>query len=190
ARFGPDELVVAEPSLADLRSGRQQIVDLAGDGEKCLVQFSEPVAGYYERDPKGQWGPFTAFTSNPNLSWYDPNLKLLDLNGDGFADVLISEDEVFRWYPSRAKDGFGPSEVVRKSVEEEKGPTLVFDDAQQSLYLADMSGDGLTDIARIRNGEVCYWPNMGYGRFGAKVTMGSAPLFDHPEQFDPTRIRL
>ncbi len=32
-------------------------------------------------------------------------------------------------------------------------------------------GDGLTDWVRIRNGEVCYWANLGYGRFGAKVTM-------------------
>ena len=41
-----------------------------------------------------------------------------------------------------------------------------------------MSGDGLTDLVRIRNGEVCYWPNLGYGRFGAKVTMDDAPWFD------------
>ena len=43
---------------------------------------------------------------------------------------------------------------------------------------------------RIRNGEVCYWPNLGYGRFGAKVTMDHAPRFDHPDQFDHKRIRL
>ncbi len=41
----------------------------------------------------------------------------------------------------------------------------------QSIYLADMCGDGLTDWVRPRNGEVCYGPNLGYGRFGAKVTM-------------------
>ena len=29
---------------------------------------------------------------------------------------------------------------------------------------------------RVRNGEVCYWPNVGYGRFGAKVAMREAPL--------------
>ena len=34
-----------------------------------------------------------------------------------------------------------------------------------------MSGDGLTDWVRLRNGEVCYGPNLGYGRCGAKVTM-------------------
>ncbi len=25
--------------------------------------------------------------------------------------------------------------------------------------------------ATARNGELCYGPNLGYGRFGAKVTM-------------------
>ncbi len=53
-----------------------------------------------------------------------------------------------------------------------------------------MCGDGLTDLVRIRNGEVCYWPNLGYGRFGAKVTMDDAPWFDHPDQFDQQRVRL
>jgi hypothetical protein len=50
-----------------------------------------------------------------------------------------------------------------------------------------MSGDGLVDIARIRNGEVCYWPNLGHGRFGAKVTMDGAPHFDTPD-LRPRRI--
>ena len=53
-----------------------------------------------------------------------------------------------------------------------------------------MSGGGMTDIVRIRNGEVCYWPNLGYGRFGAKVTMQGAPWFDEPDQLDPQYIKL
>ena len=53
-----------------------------------------------------------------------------------------------------------------------------------------MSGDGLTDLVRIRNGEVCYWPNIGYGRFGSKVTMDNSPWFDAPDIFDQSRIRL
>ena len=44
-----------------------------------------------------------------------------------------------------------------------------------------MSGDGLNDIVRVRNGEACYWPNLGYGRFGAKVTMDGAPRFADAE---------
>ncbi len=51
-------------------------------------------------------------------------------------------------------------------------------------------GDGLTDLVRIHNGEICYRPNLGYGRFGAKVTMDHAHHFYHPDQFDHKRIRL
>src|SRR5215471_21729275 len=53
-----------------------------------------------------------------------------------------------------------------------------------------MSGDGLTDVVRIRNGEICYWPNLGYGRFGPKVAMDRAPLFDHPDQYHPRFLHL
>ena len=51
-----------------------------------------------------------------------------------------------------------------------------------------MSGDGLTDLVRIRAGEVCYWPNLGYGHFGAKVAMDASPVFDLPDQFDARRV--
>ena len=104
--------------------------------------------------------------------------------------MLITEDDAFTWYPSLAEDGFGPAPGASQPCDEDDGPRLVFADGTQSIYLADMSGDGLTDLVRIRNGEVCYWPNLGYGRFGAKVTMDNAPWFDHADQFDQRRIRL
>ncbi|WP_275936559.1 toxin TcdB middle/N-terminal domain-containing protein, partial [Chondromyces apiculatus] len=53
-----------------------------------------------------------------------------------------------------------------------------------------MSGDGLTDLVRIENGSVSYWPNLGHGKFGAKVVMANAPRFAPPTQFDARRIRL
>ena len=129
---------------------------------------------------QANWDTFRSFRSWPNLDTRNPNLKFIDLDGDGHTDILISEDEVFRWHPSLAEEGFGQAERVHKPDDEEKGPALIFADGSQSIHLADMSGDGLSDIVRIRNGEVCYWPNLGYGRFGAKVTMDNSPLFDAP----------
>jgi hypothetical protein len=76
------------------------------------------------------------------------------------------------------------------SIGEDQGPRLVFADGTQYIYLADLSGDGLGDLGRIRNGEVCYWPNLCYGRFSARVTMDNAPCFDSADQFDQIRIRL
>lgn len=190
ARFAPTESVAKIPTAAMLTDRRWQFLDLAGDGQIDLVEFERPLTGFYERTHQKDWKPFSAFQSNPNLRWNDPNLKLIDLTGDGRADILITEDHAFTWHPSLAEDGFGEAQRVVVAADEERGPRIVFADGTETIFLADFSGDGLTDIARIRNGELCYWPNLGYGRFGNKVAMDGAPQFDAVDQFDPQRIRL
>jgi RHS repeat-associated protein len=189
-RFGPLERVAERPPLATLSGGPQQLIDLAGDGQLDLVAFAGPAPGFSERTADRRWEPFKAFTDLPNIRWDDPNLRFLDLSGDGLADAVITDCEAIRWYPSLAESGFDSEHRVHTSHDEESGPRLLFADVLQSVYLADMTGDGLTDLVRIRNGEVCYWPNRGYGRFGAKVSMDDAPVFDSPEHFDYRRVRL
>lgn len=189
-QFGPVEVVSRKPSLAKLSSGRQQLVDLSGDGQPDLVDFEGPNAGFYDRSANGKWERFEPFRSLPSVDWRDPDLKFIDLTGDGLPDVLITEDNAFCWHGSLGKEGFSAERRVPAAVDEERGPQLVFWDGTETIFMADMSGDGLTDLVRIRNGEVCYWPNVGYGSFGAKVSMDQAPWFDRPEMFDSRRIRL
>ncbi|AUX35897.1 MULTISPECIES: SpvB/TcaC N-terminal domain-containing protein [Sorangium] len=166
-----------------------QLLDVDGDGRKEMVVFERPVAGYFDRTDAG-WAPFRPFASQPNVDWSDPNVRLIDLNGDGHEDILITGPDTFTWYPSLAKGGFDRPITIARPSDEERGPSLVFADAAQSIFLADMSGDGLVDLVRIRNGNVCYWPNLGHCRFGAKVQMGGSMRFDHEGRFDPKRIRL
>lgn len=188
AKLASIETVALRPNVP-LSSGAE-FMDLAGDGQPDVVVMEGPTPGLYEHDEAEGWQPFRPFTSRLNRDLRAPNLKFVDLDGDGHADVLITEDDAFVWHASLAEEGFGPARRVAQAFDEEKGPRVVFADGTQSIYLADISGDGLTDIVRIRNGEVCYWPNLGYGRFGAKVTMDNAPWFDNPDQFDHKRIRL
>ncbi|MFB2833323.1 SpvB/TcaC N-terminal domain-containing protein [Floridanema evergladense] len=188
AKFAPMELIASQPSIT-LANGAQ-FLDLAGDGQLDVVTFNSFTPGFYERTATEEWEPFIPFKSLPVLDWNNPNLKFIDLNGDGHADILITEDNCFVWHPSLAENGFGTAERVDQPWDEEKGPRVVFADSTQSIYLADFSGDGLTDIVRIRNGEVCYWPNLGYGRFGAKITMDNSPWFDAPDIFNQRRIIL
>jgi RHS repeat-associated protein len=188
AKFAPLETVAAKPNLS-FESGAE-VMDLAGDGQPDIVTMQGPTPGFYEHDEGEGWQSFRAFTSRLNRDWRDSNLKFIDLDGDGHADVLITENEAFVWHASLGEAGFGPARRVAKELDEEDGPRIVFADGTQSIHLADLSGDGLTDIVRIRNGEVCYWPNLGHGRFGAKITMTDAPWFDHPDQFEQARIRL
>src|SRR5262249_55198066 len=163
-----------KPTLG-LSRDAAQFMDLAGDGQPDLVVFEGPVPGFYEHDADDDgWQSFRPFRSRLNRNTRDRNLRFVDLDGDGHVDVLIAEDGAFAWHESLAEQGFGPARRVAQELDEERGPRLVFADGTESIYLADLSGDGLTDLVRIRNGEVCYWPNLGYCRFGAKVTMDNA----------------
>jgi hypothetical protein len=188
ACFAPLEPVALRPNAA-LAAGAE-FMDLAGDGQPDVVVMEGLTPGLYEHDDAEGWQPFRPFTSRLTRDLRDPNLKFVDLDGDGHADVLVTEDDAFVWHASLAEAGFGPARRVAQALDEDKGPRVVFGDGTQSIYLADFSGDGLTDIVRIRAGEVCYWPNLGHCRFGTKVTMDNAPWFDHPDQFDHKRIRL
>ncbi len=190
--FAAVETLASQPN-ASLAAGAQ-IIDLAGDGLPDVVSFSGPLPGLYEHDGAEGWQPFRPFRRLPNVNFSDPNLRFIDLDGDGHADLLISEGDVFVWHRSLEEQGFEAGQRLPLPWDEEKGPRVVFADGTESIHLADMSGDGQADVVRIRAGvhgrEICYWPNLGYGRFGAKVSMDNPPLFDHPELFDPRRLLL
>jgi RHS repeat-associated protein len=187
--FGPVALVASKPALYRT-GGHSQFMDIAGDGLPDLVVLDGPSPGLFEHDEEEGWQPFTPFVSRVNRTLDDPNVKLVDLDGDGHADVLITEDDALVWHRSLAEAGFDHAQRVPLAANEETGPRLVFADGTNSVYLADFSGDGLADLVRIRNGEICYWPNLGYGSFGAKVAMDRSPTFDQPDRFDSRRIRL
>lgn len=182
--------IAPKPSFAGIATGRLQFQDLDADGRKQLVVDDAGLKGYFGLTDDDRWLPFRSFALMPNINFSDQNTKLIDLNGDGKADLIVSEEHAFAWYPSRGSRGFDPAELTPKPFDEESGPAIVFADETQSIHLADVSGDGLSDIVRVRNGEVCYWPNLGYGRFGAKVTMKNAPYFDDPEKFNPGLLHL
>ncbi|MBA2937207.1 insecticidal toxin complex protein [Paenibacillus sp. CGMCC 1.16610] len=188
-RFAQAKLVSPKPSFAGVGS-RLQLMDLDADGSKQLVSMNNEPRGYFELGDQEDWQPFRTFDNWPNIHFGEANVRMVDLNGDGKPEVLITEDHVFSWYESAGRQGFEQYHRTSKPFDEEEGPCLVFSDSEQTIYLADMSGDGLTDIVRIRNGEICYWPNLGYGRFGAKVGMDNAPVVDHDGSFNPSYLRL
>jgi len=189
--FTTAERVIQKPSFSGLSGGVLSLQDLAANGEKQVVVNSPGVQGYYElNDNKNTWEPFKSFNAIANINLQDPNTRLLDLNGDGLPELVVTEERAFTWYEAIGKEGHLAAERTFKALEEENGPAIVFADQQQTIFLADMSGDGLTDIVRIRNGDICYWANLGYGHFSVKISMTNAPMFDQPDLFNPQYLHL
>jgi RHS repeat-associated protein len=188
--FTAAKKVFPRPSFVGISSGVLSIQDLEANGQKQVVVNSPGIQGYFQLTMENDWEPFRAFEARANIDLQDPNLRLIDLNGDGQPELVVSEDNVFVWYEADGKQGHKAAEFAAKTFDEDKGPAIVFADREQTIFLADMSGDGMTDIVRIRSGEICYWANMGYGRFSAKVNMSNAPRFDHPDLFNPQYLHL
>ncbi|MFV8753052.1 SpvB/TcaC N-terminal domain-containing protein [Nannocystaceae bacterium ST9] len=188
-RFGPMVALPSRPTT--LGAPGVQLMDLDGDGRKELVSFVAPTPGFFTRTANEGWGNFRRFSAIPNIDWQDPRVQLIDVSGDGFPDVLIDRGDSFAWYRSKGAEGFEAPKRVPNVHDAQSKPTLVFHDARTSIQFADMTGDGLPDLVRIRNGEVAYWPNLGFARFGAMIRMrGLSPFAPAANLFDPGRIRL
>jgi RHS repeat-associated protein len=169
---------------------RVALMDLAGVGQLDFVEFAADTPRYHRRTTDGGWEPARSFDALPAVDWNDANLRFVDLDGDGCADILIARDDHLSWYPSQGEAGFGPVHVLGLSRDENTGPRLVFADGTSTVYLADMTGDGLSDLVRIRVGDVSYWPNLGRGRFGGRRAMENAPRLDRLDRWDGKRLRL
>ncbi|EPS32168.1 hypothetical protein PDE_07128 [Penicillium oxalicum 114-2] len=163
------------------RSGRMNVICLDSTGA---------LEGFYERSDAEaqQWTPLIPFPSTPSVPIQGSATRRIDLTGNGLADLLHEElnGEIF-WYPCLGKRGFAPAQKV---VLPDDAPRLVSYDTLRQIYLADMTGDGLADIVEVQPGKTSYWPNLGHGRFGRRITMGRSPIFDNQDHFSHRRLHL
>ncbi|MCF6249735.1 MAG: hypothetical protein L3J75_00495 [Methylococcaceae bacterium] len=162
--------------------------DMGGDGLVDLVVDDPPVSGFYESTPDGRWKNFQRFKTMPGFDLADPNTRLLDLTGDGLSDVLVTRDNHFLWFRCLGESGYDQPRRIPRKQNLEHFPDVFFDDPAGRVRLADMTGDGLSDIVLVHDGRIDYWPNLGYGRFGKRLTMSNTPRIGF--SFDPRRMFL
>ncbi|MEL7163197.1 MAG: VCBS repeat-containing protein, partial [Bacteroidota bacterium] len=166
-----------------------QLTEIEGNGRKNATDLRSEAPGYHTWLAKDHLDSFRYFPHAPRLNPTDDAIRFIDLTGDGRPDILLTENAAFSWHQSLGEDGYEAARKTLFPLDEAGHPEIVLH-GPDTLVLADMSGDGLTDLVRIRNGSVAYWPNLGYGRFGRRRDMAGAPVFAAPDQFDAARIRL
>ena len=168
------------------------ILDANGDGMPDLLVTSKNLSGYYPLQLGGEWSrrsfqPYLA----PSFDLKDPEVHLVDLNGDGVTDAIRSGTSMECYFNDAQLGWVGTRRVPRGRLDD--FPNVDFSDPR--VKWADMCGDGLQDIVLIYDGVVQYWPNLGYGNWGKRITMvdnqsveSSRPHF--PYGYDPKRILL
>ena len=185
--FDLPQMMKESPSHS-LRESGVQFIDANGDGRTDLLVTTGPLAGYFPLSFSGGWSSksFQPYRSAPSFNLEDPNVKLIDLDGDGLTDVLRSGSRLECFFndadPARAwqRTAFLPKSALESS------PDINLSDPR--IRFADMTGDGLQDLVQVQSGSLAYWPNLGHGRWGKRVQMRRAPRL--PEGYDPRRILL
>lgn len=73
-------------------------------------------------------------------------------------------------------------------LEDSSIPTVLDSSPASEVRFTSIDGSGRLHLVEVQNGRISYWPNLGYGKFGKEVVMGSSPRFE--ESFDVRRLFL
>jgi RHS repeat-associated protein len=183
-RFDRPRLMQDAPAGLRLADAGVQLIDANGEGRIDLLVTGDSLNGYFPLRFEGEWDrrSFRRYEIAPSFNLEDPEVKLVDLTGDGVTDAIRSgsrmecyfNDPLLGWKETRWVEYQSP----------ERFPNVSFSDTR--IKWGDMSGDGLQDIVMVHDGKVEYWPNLGYGNWGPKIAMRNSPRFN--AGYDPKRI--
>lgn len=184
-KFGKQEIVINKPSQ---ELGIYSLGDFDQDGNLNVFSLQGRMAGHYDYDrDKESWSGFQPIKNIAQVT----DAKFLDLDADGFPELVVELDDKLICYPFNAKDGFEKSyEYIKPRNKGASYAAMLGDSSILGYIMADMTGDGLVDQVNIKNGKVEYYPNLGNGKFGERVLMENSPVMDYENTFDTERVKL
>jgi RHS repeat-associated protein len=172
-----------------VRFDRQNVAlaDLHGNGRADLFAVDQPLAVAFETDGRGGFAPEPiVFRNRPSLRLAAGDTRLMDVDGDGVADLIQTGASAFLLFRHEPGVGWSDPERVARVADLAQFPDVNFVD--RDVVLADMTGDGLQDFVAVDSGRVVYWPYLGHGGWGAQVEMNAPPRF--PDGFRRERLKV
>jgi RHS repeat-associated protein len=181
--WGRPRALASLPLFATAAAGIA-FADMSGDGVADLVRADRLADGYLPRVAGGGFERPVTWRQVPNaIRAFAPNSRLVDLDGDGRVDLLVSSNAGLALYYRADPDGWAPM-----PQQEARGMASAVNLADPHVFLADMSGSGSSDLVRVDGGGVTWWPYLGLGRWADPVTMRHPP--ELPFDVRPERLFL
>lgn len=165
---------------------QQSLMDLTGDGRLDWVVAQPGVSGFFSLGPDRNWTDFATLKAFPP-EFFNPQGQLADLMGASLCDLALIGPRSVRLYANRRENGFATAREVARDVEDDALPIISASPCELVAF-SDVLGSGQQHLVRIRHNEVKCWPNLGRGRFGQGIVLGSPDL--PYDRFDASRIRL
>ena len=161
--LGVPDVVEEQPAgpPTDLTDPRVFCADMTGDGTPDLVRVDGSGVSYWPYLGAGVFGDRVAMANSPELPYdCDPRTVLVvDIDGDGCADVVHLDAGTLTWWPNRSGSAFEPPRVV----------THLPTGAMSTLRVADLVGRGTPSLCWT------YRLPSGRGRWFTLDLVGAQP---------------
>ncbi|MAQ18085.1 MAG: hypothetical protein CMN30_25215 [Sandaracinus sp.] len=130
------------------------------------------------------------------LDFSDPELRTADMNGDGLVDLVRLRRGHLLYWPARGTNGDGapvfglgpancPAGFASGREVRMINPPAEINVELDGVYLADVNGDGATDVVQVRFNDIDVWFNQAGEGFTERVTVSTpaAPGFSPNVRF-------
>ena len=162
--LGVPDVIASTPAgpPTDLSDPRTFCADMTGDGSPDLVRVDGSGVTYWPYLGGGIFGERVQMTEPPVLPFdCDPaSVLVVDIDGDGCADVVHLDNGTLTWWPNRSGSGFLAPHTVRHL------PT----GAMRTVRVADLLGSGTPGL--------CWTAPLasGRGRWFSLDLLGGRPV--------------
>jgi RHS repeat-associated protein len=161
-----------------------------GDGQFGSAHWTGASSAEIVNDPVTSCLPWSATP----VRFSDPDVRIVDMNGDGFPDVVRVRPGEVRYWPGRGNGywgtgdpgtcpagTFGEGRDIAMSESPQFG--IVGDDA---LLMNDVNGDGLSDLVRVHHQAVSIYLNVDGVSWTSRHLITNSP----PNGTVTNRVRL
>ena len=153
----------AEAPSFDLDAPDVRLADLTGDGIPDAIRSGASGWHFFQNLGEGRWSRAIPLLRPPPLRLEDPRVHLVDLTGDGLADLVYIDQHGVEVWPSLGFGQFGsPYRMVG-------APQFgaAFDPA--AVQWMDLTGSGQADLAYVQAGVVTLFFNQAGRAFAGPV---------------------
>ncbi len=115
-----------------------RFLDMNKDGFIDIVDGMANSYQIYFNNGNNDFSPAAAALNTPDEGLNDPNVRMVDLNGDNLIDVVYGAGGAYRVWYNNGSNGFSPAKTLTNY------PVTKIIDNQ--LLITDMNGDGKPDM--------------------------------------------
>ena len=161
----------------DVNDANVRMVDLNGDGRVDVIRSSQHCFYIYLNEQDGWSEPVSVprihdMAQFPDLFFSDPRVRFADMSGDGLMDLVWIHGSRIDYWPGLGNGRF----AHRRHLGITPCITRGFDVA--GLFLADINGNGVSDVIYVEHNQVKVWVNQSGNALSYAGVVAHTPLTD------------